>query len=310
MKRVLALALQGLCIALPDPGTAPGIIQTSCRLGLPGRGALQVEREATRQVCSPLRGPAQPQEEGCLALRSAVAHLRGGGSDDVVVAEVARQREERKKAKAEEKRLKKLAKEQSALAAAASDEPDVSYSAAGPSGLPEQRFGNLLRVQSREQDALPQARMDALRNVADLAGCASDQAVWVRARVQNVRFKGNSCFLVLRQGAATVQATLFKGADVSKDMLRFCGALPKVSDDDARMAGKCSAHRYPRGVERVSITPVHISRSLLPCTSGHPCARSRWWTCTAWRQMRRWQPAPWPTQKSRSSGYTASAART
>ena len=254
---VLALALQGLRIALPGPGP----VQARGRLGLPGRGWQHIERGALAQegwslLCGIRRG---------VCPTCGAAHLRGGGGDDdgEAVAEVVRQREERKKAKAEEKRLKKLAKEQSALAAsAASDGPDVSYSAAGTSGLPEQLFGSLLRVQSREQDALPQARMDALRDVADLSGCAPDQAVWVRARVQNVRFKGNSCFLVLRQGAATVQATLFKGADVSKDMLRFCGALPKVSDGDTRVTGKCSAHCYPRGAERLRMSPVHMSRSF------------------------------------------------
>jgi len=91
------------------------------------------------------------------------------------------------------------------------------------------------RLQSREQDALPQEHLDTLRSVAELAGSGSDQRVWLRARVQNVRSKGNSCFLVLRQGTETVQAAIFKGANVSKEMLRFCAALPKVRKDFAQL---------------------------------------------------------------------------
>lgn len=84
-------------------------------------------------------------------------------------------------------------------------------------------------MQSQSRDVVCGALRDTLRPLAALAGSSSDQPVWVRARVQNVRSKGNSCFLVLRQGTETVQATLFKSATVSKNMLRFCTALPKVS---------------------------------------------------------------------------------
>ena len=48
--------------------------------------------------------------------------------------------------------------------------------------------------------------------------------MWLRARVANVRSKGSSAFLVLRQGAfTTVQACLFKdkeNPDESKRMLK------------------------------------------------------------------------------------------
>jgi hypothetical protein len=165
-----------------------------------------------------------------------VLRLRGGSNDAIEIdsAELARQREERKKAKAEEKLKKKLAKEARAECTAgasggvvgptgdtegASGEnaascggPEVSYATAG--GLPEAHFGNLRLVQSREQDTLPQSHLDTLRSLNSLAGFDVGQPVWVRARVQNVRFKGNSCFLVLRDGTDTLQATLFKSADV------------------------------------------------------------------------------------------------
>ena len=168
-RALLALTLQGLCVALSRrPGLSPVSLGAT-----------------TRRL-----GPPASQSRVWLHL----LRQRGGG-DEATAAEVARQREERKKAKAEEKRKKKLAKEQDAPAASdACSCPDVSYTAAGHDGLPEEWFGNLFLVQSREQDTPQQTRMEALRSVAALSSCTSGQNVWVRARVQNVRFKGNSCF--------------------------------------------------------------------------------------------------------------------
>ncbi|KAH8062291.1 hypothetical protein JL722_3206 [Aureococcus anophagefferens] len=66
--------------------------------------------------------------------------------------------------------------------------------------------------------------------------------VWVRARVANVRAKGNSCFLVLRgldDALETVQCCYFKNADDgprSKDVLKFLADLTDESVVDARGA--------------------------------------------------------------------------
>lgn len=46
-------------------------------------------------------------------------------------------------------------------------------------------------------------------DVASLTPDRVGQSVLVRARVHNVRGKGKSCFLVLRQATATVQAAMF-----------------------------------------------------------------------------------------------------
>ena len=54
--------------------------------------------------------------------------------------------------------------------------------------------------------------------------------VWIRARVHIVRKKGKSCFWVLRQGGATVQALMFAGVnDIPKDMVDYCGAVNRES---------------------------------------------------------------------------------
>lgn len=232
---LLALTLQGFCVALSRrPGLSPASMGAT-----------------TRRL-----GPLASQSRVWLHL----LRQRGGG-DEATAGEVARQREERKKAKAEEKRKKKLAKEH-APAASAGSCPDVSYTAAGHDGLPEEWFGNLFLVQSREQDTPPQTRMEALRSVAGLSSCTSGQNVWVRARVQNVRFKGNSCFLVLRQGAATVQATLFKAPNVSKSMLRFCGDLPKASNFQRAIHGQHLARSTTMPTPHYSTKHGHREMSL------------------------------------------------
>ena len=107
-----------------------------------------------------------------------------------------------------------------------------------------------LQTQSREQETLAQERQDMLRSVAAVSDCTAGQPIWVRARVQSVRHKGNSCFLVLRQGTATVQATLFKGERVSKEMLRFCGALPKARASPSMHSREsaCERSHRPRGL--------------------------------------------------------------
>lgn len=57
---------------------------------------------------------------------------------------------------------------------------------------------------------LPQAQTERVwSDVASLTPDRVGQSVLVRARVHNVRGKGKSCFLVLRQATATVQAAMF-----------------------------------------------------------------------------------------------------
>lgn len=71
-----------------------------------------------------------------------------------------------------------------------------------------------------------QRKWTDLKNVdADLEG----KEVLVRARIHAVRQKGNSCFLVLREGFSTVQAIAFKSEQVTKDMIKYMGAVPNES---------------------------------------------------------------------------------
>lgn len=52
--------------------------------------------------------------------------------------------------------------------------------------------------------------------VAQLNDTLKDQEVLVRARIHNIRSKGNNCFIVLREGFATAQALAFKGDNMPK----------------------------------------------------------------------------------------------
>ena len=53
--------------------------------------------------------------------------------------------------------------------------------------------------------------------------------VLVRARINNVRAKGNSCFIVLRESFSTLQAIAFKGENTPKEMVKYMGAVPPES---------------------------------------------------------------------------------
>jgi aspartyl-tRNA synthetase len=55
------------------------------------------------------------------------------------------------------------------------------------------------------------------------------QEVLVRARVHNVRGKGNNCFVVLRENFSTLQACAFKSENISKDMLKYMSGVPNES---------------------------------------------------------------------------------
>ena len=65
--------------------------------------------------------------------------------------------------------------------------------------------------------------------VKDLDESYAGQEVRIRARVNNVRGKGNSAFVVIRESFATAQAVLFKGETISKGMVTYASKLNKES---------------------------------------------------------------------------------
>ena len=80
-----------------------------------------------------------------------------------------------------------------------------------------------LCVHAAVDACLPWTRLE------DFDGRIAGSHVWVRARMMGSRVQGNGCFLVLRQKFHTVQAVLFKGEAVSKEMVKYAGAITKES---------------------------------------------------------------------------------
>lgn len=105
--------------------------------------------------------------------------------------------------------------------------------AAGGAGAP--MYGDHETVMSQALDCRRYAQLDAMLAPG---GAQVGDRVWIRARVARVRAKGNSCFLVLRQGVYhTLQACYFKDKedpDASKAFLKWLGSLTPESIVDVR----------------------------------------------------------------------------
>lgn len=61
--------------------------------------------------------------------------------------------------------------------------------------------------------------------------CPEDDGkqIYLRTRLQNCRAKANNAFLELRQSYHTIQGVLFKGGEVSKEMIKFVAGVPNES---------------------------------------------------------------------------------
>jgi len=118
------------------------------------------------------------------------------------------------------------AQQQQAAAAESSDTPagPVSYT----KDEPKQMFGDLVMVQSN------QATGRTFLHVSQLNAEHAGQDVWIRTRVHTTRAKGSNCFLVMRSGGFTVQGTLFKSEETSKDIIKFAGSLSKETIIDVK----------------------------------------------------------------------------
>ncbi|GAX26572.1 aspartyl-tRNA synthetase [Fistulifera solaris] len=133
---------------------------------------------------------------------------------------------ERDARKAEKERLKaekQAKKEAERLAKEAQDRIDpvtyLSYSQQDTYPI----MGDFTRVMSQSRTERPFA------TVADLSQENAGQTVWLRGRLQSIRVKGGSCFLVLRQDSFhTIQACYFKdkeNPDESQKMLKYLKSL-------------------------------------------------------------------------------------
>jgi lysyl-tRNA synthetase class II len=92
------------------------------------------------------------------------------------------------------------------------------------------KYGDAPMVQSQEISGKVWTRVDALN--ASLIG----KEVNLRGRIHNVRGKGKSAFIVLRQQTANVQITLFvDDVNVSKGMVKWVCALSKETVVDIKV---------------------------------------------------------------------------
>lgn len=71
-------------------------------------------------------------------------------------------------------------------------------------------------------------------DVSDLSVSMADKEVWLRARVHTTRGVGKGCFFVLRQGFSTVQAIVWQGETVSKNMVKYASSISTESIVDVR----------------------------------------------------------------------------
>ena len=91
------------------------------------------------------------------------------------------------------------------------------------------KYGDAEMVQSQTKSGRRWTRVE------DLSGTLADEEVLVRGRVHNVRGKGKSAFIVLRQQTATVQVVLFvDDVHVSKGMVKWVCSLPRETVVDVR----------------------------------------------------------------------------
>ncbi|CAM9909829.1 unnamed protein product [Scytosiphon promiscuus] len=136
--------------------------------------------------------------------------------------------------------------EQARLAAAAKDrellkglEPIVYPSRAqlnaGAAEEPSQKIGDYALIRSEHETGRV---FSSVRDLGAPGGVPLGQEVWIRGRVHQVRGKGGSAFLVVRQDtASTVQAVHFKdkeNPEDSKRMIKFVGNLPLESVVDVK----------------------------------------------------------------------------
>ena len=208
MRILLLLSLMSLCRALVPLTRMRQLRVPPAALG-----------RATRAFCQPSNAAEKTEEEK---------------------ARLKAERDARKAAKQAAKEAK-AAKKAAAAAAAEAAAKVAPVSILNAAAQDEQGCGDYELIASRGTTEREYASLSSIEegDAASLVG----ERVWLRCRVQNVRAKGGSAFLVLRQGAFhTLQACYFKDKEDpegSKRMLKYLGGLSAESVVD--IAGTLAA---------------------------------------------------------------------
>lgn len=166
-------------------------------------------------------------------IRLSLSSSSQGGFDGVVASteetidpekmRIQLEREARKAEKERQKAEKQAEREAARLAREKAEEiHDVSY-LSYDNQHNYSTMGDMTLVMSRTRTGRP------FRNVRDLENAQPGDTVWLRGRLNSIRAKGGSCFLVLRQDSFhTVQAAFFKdkeNPENSQKMMKYLKTL-------------------------------------------------------------------------------------
>ena len=89
------------------------------------------------------------------------------------------------------------------------------------------RFGDMPLNQSQGNfEELKAIKYTAIQEIDDKT---IDTIIRIRARLHASRIKGKACFIVLRDYCHTIQACMFAGGNISKEMIAYAKSLPKES---------------------------------------------------------------------------------
>jgi len=168
--------------------------------------------------------------------------------------------------KAEKERLKAEKKAKKAIDKAKKEEAErinpVTYLSVDNEEQYEP-FGDYTRIMSRSESG---RKFEYVVDIGSKHVVTGDK-MWLRGRLQSIRVKGGSCFLVLRQDSFhTVQACFFKdkeNPEQSQKMIRYLKTLTEESvidvegvlvDADVR---SCSVQKYELSIHRIhSVSPA------------------------------------------------------
>jgi aspartyl-tRNA synthetase len=119
----------------------------------------------------------------------------------------------------EKRKAEKMAKRAEAKPSSESEQSQAAPSGDGDSVL-SHLFGDYPIIQSTTiTDKI-------YKEVSELTEDHAGFKVWVRARLHASRPVGKGCFVILRQQIDSVQAVMFQGPSVPKEMVKYAASLP------------------------------------------------------------------------------------
>lgn len=119
--------------------------------------------------------------------------------------------------------LKKMQKEKEKAAKKAAKQAAQQATQVQEEDIAQDKYGNMKMIQSTEK---PDRKLVA---VGSVGAAMANQDIWIRGRLHTSRGTGKQCFTVIRQQQSTIQALVFVGEAISKQMVKFCTAITKES---------------------------------------------------------------------------------